>query len=111
MPFQKGESGNPGGRPKTPEEIKLIRSYTKNDIALAYYKFAQMKISEAEEYEPENLLEAGILKCFSDFIGTGKTDQIRHIWAEVHGKPRETVDLGISGGMKIVYLDKQDADL
>lgn len=111
MPFQKGESGNPGGRPKTPDEIKAIRGHTKNDIALAYYKFAQMKLNEAEEYEPENLLEAGILKCFSDFIGTGKTDQIRHIWAEVHGKPTESIDLGISGGMKIVYLDKQDADL
>ena len=97
-PLNKFQPGNPGGgRPKLPEEIKEIRSSTKIDILCGYYKIAQMTLEQAKEYKPENLLEAGIMKCFSDFIHTGKTDQIRHVWAECHGKPKESIDITTDG--------------
>lgn len=99
--FKPGETGNPGGRPKLPDDVRAIRASTKEDIIRAYYTFASMSIDEANEYKPRNLLEAGVLRCFSDFITTGKTDQIRHIWAEVHGKPAQAFELSGADGKEL----------
>lgn len=100
------------GRPPLDPEIKEIASNTKLDISRAYFKISKMSILQAEKYKPETILEAGMLKVFENFIRKGYVDQMCRIWAEVHGKPRETFELtGNNGGPLIVYLDKQDENL
>lgn len=99
--FKKGQSGNPGGRPALPEEIKKITRETKPQIIAAYYKLAVMPVDAFREYQPDTMIEAGIKKCIREFAKTGKADQIRHVWAECHGKPKETIDLFTPEGIDI----------
>jgi hypothetical protein len=98
--FKKGQSGNPGGRPALPDEIKAITRETKPQIIEAYYKLATMPFSDFKSYKPITAIEAGIQKCLKKFSTSGKTDQIRHIWAECHGKPKETIDAKVNIGLE-----------
>lgn len=108
--FKDGNKGGPGRTP-LPEAIREISNHTKTDIINAYYRCSQMGLKEAAQYQPITLLEAGIMKCFADFIHTGKTDQIRHIWAECHGKPKESVDVNMPGvkRFEIAFDDHYEA--
>lgn len=82
-----------GGRPALPPVIKEISRETKPHIIAAYWKLANLPVDKAVKYKPANMIEAGIRTCLVAFKETGKTDQIRHIWAECHGKPVESVDI------------------
>jgi len=104
--FKAGKSGNPGGKKPLPEDIKIIANSTKPAIITAYHKLSNMRVSEADKYEPANLLESGIKTCLQDFSKTGKTDQVRHIWAECHGKPKETSEITVPEGIQIVFSNK-----
>ena len=88
--FAKGSNGSSPGRPKLPDVIKDMTRETKPAIIEAYYKISNLSPEKADHYHPKTLLEKGILKTVKEFAQKGKTDQIRHIWAECHGKPKET---------------------
>lgn len=89
--FQKGNKH--GGRPQLPDEIKSITRDTKPQVIAAYWKISNLTPAQADKYKPTNYIESGILKTLKEFARTGKTDNIRHLWAECHGKPRESVDI------------------
>jgi len=48
-PFKKGKSGNPGGRPPTPPELKKASTMTKIETLERLVKFLQMDIYGLEE--------------------------------------------------------------
>ena len=91
--FKKGE----GGKKPLPEVIRQKSAETKPQIIDAYHTIAQLTPEEKNTYQPRTLIEEGILKCVKDFTKTGKTTEIRHIWAECHGKPKESVDVNMPG--------------
>jgi hypothetical protein len=88
--FIKGAKGNPKGKPPLPDVIKDMTRETKPAIIEAYYKISNLSPEKVDDYKPKTMLEKGILKTVKEFTRNGKTDQIRHIWAECHGKPKET---------------------
>ena len=102
--FKKGQVNNPKGRPALPEEIKEISRQTKPEIIAAYWKFSRMTKSElsATESGSLTLLELGVKKVMENFSRNGKTDQIRHLWAECHGKPKESLDVNMPGAKRII---------
>jgi hypothetical protein len=104
--FKKGE----GGRKPLPPEIKAISNATKPQIISAYWKIANLSVESVREFKPENLIEAGIMKCVLDFAKTGKTSDICKIWAECHGRPVESHDIKSDGPIEIVFrsVDKMD---
>jgi hypothetical protein len=108
--FKKGNVPISPGRPKLPEEIKAISRETKPHIIAAYYKLSTMPIEDVKQYVPENMIEAGIARCLADFATSGRTDHIRHIWAECHGKPVESVDANISLDKIIIRRIKADGN-
>jgi BMFP domain-containing protein YqiC len=61
----KGESGNPSGRPKLPEEAKELRKLTAEQITTVFSKYLGMTMSEmsAVRREELSLLELWIIKA------------------------------------------------
>jgi hypothetical protein len=102
--FKPGNKGGPG-KPKLPEEIRLIATHTKQDIIDAYFRLSRLTPAQAGKYKAKTVLEMGILKCFHDFTRTGRTDQMRHLWAECHGKPKESVELNIPNIPVSIYIN------
>ena len=107
--FVKGKSGNPTGRPKLPEDILKAVNSGREDICRALFEIENLTIPEAKSIKQDNLslLKRVILKAFID----NDHASIKIYQDRVYGKAKETVDLGISGGINIVYSDKQDAVL
>ena len=100
--FKKGE----GGRKPLPPEIKVIANQTKPAIIEAYWKIINIHPDNIGDFKPETLLETGILRTVIDFVKTGKVDQIRHIWAECHGKPKESMELSTGEESSITFIVK-----
>jgi hypothetical protein len=106
--FQKGHRAVSPGRPALPEIIKEKSRETKPQIIESYHRLAMMPYKDFKGYEPLTAIDAGIKKCISNFVKTGKTAEIRHIWAECHGKPVESIDANISLDRIVIRRIKPD---
>lgn len=106
--FKNGNGG--GGRKPLPPEVREISNATKPAIIEAYWKISNLPVSEIQAFKPATLLEAGILRCLAAFAKDGKTDQISRIWAECHGRPKESIDLNQTGHV-VIHIDNDDAKL
>lgn len=89
MPFKKGQSGNPGGRPKENDEIKaLARKHTKSAIARLVF-WMQSDNAKASVSASQALLDRG------------------------HGKPTQAIsgpdggDIPISVGIRFVDANQR----
>jgi hypothetical protein len=102
-PFKKGNPGGPG-RPKLPEDLKIIKNSTKDNLYKTFYKFQAMKKEQLQEINLEDitLLEMGILKSFKNFIETGDYNTIKYPLDHIIGKARESLDLNAGGSVQLV---------
>jgi hypothetical protein len=96
----KGQSGNPKGRKKLPEEIKEIRKLTAERIIETFSKYLGMTQSEMLELDKRNLslLEVWMLKAAELGIKTGNYFILDKILDRVIGKA--------SMGIKVEGEDK-----
>lgn len=78
--FQKGQTGNPGGRPKLPEEF---RAFAKEKSMEALKMLYEMMIDPNEKSDIR-------IKCGEVIISYGV------------GKPQQSVDLTANGDIKVV---------
>lgn len=62
--FQKGQTGNPGGRTKIPEHLKAIRGLTAGEVAKLISKYARMTCEELAECLENDSQMAVIDRCF-----------------------------------------------
>lgn len=106
--YKKGQSGNPTGRPKLPAEIAELKKLSKEELIRTYVQIALMSPKSFRKLKPETMAEAGIKKCFAQFVKTGDTKSIKNIWEYVIGKPQ--IELPESGTVKIVF-GAEEADL
>jgi hypothetical protein len=93
IPFKKGKSGNPEGRPKLPPEIKAIRQGSKEQIIEAYGKYSHIARADLDKYPPLNLIEEGVRNTLINFASEGETQAITKLWDQVHGKATESIQL------------------
>lgn len=71
VPWKKGQSGNPGGRPKLPEHLKFIRSISSAEVAKIISKYACMTYDDlkASLNDPlQTVLEKAVAKVFQKAI-------------------------------------------
>jgi hypothetical protein len=86
--WRKGQSGNPKGGRKLPEEIKEIRKFTVEQIIGTFSKYLSMTESEMLKLEKKDLslLEVWLLKAAEIGIKTGNYFILDKILDRVIGK-------------------------
>jgi hypothetical protein len=104
-PLNQFEKGNPGGpgRPSLPDDLKSIRTATKEDLFKAFYKFKNMKRYDLEflDIEDLSLLELGVSKSFKKFIEDGDYNAIKYPLDQIIGRAKESIDLSSEKGLNI----------
>lgn len=96
IPYKKGQSGNPSGRPKmSPDERKLVRM-TKQEIARMLNMVADMTMDQMQERfrDPETkVLEKLFIKTLVDGLKGDSVKAAEFILTRTIGKPKESMDV------------------
>lgn len=107
--FVKGQSGNPGGAKKLPEDIKHLLDATgiqvKRDICECYNTHLDTIMGLATRQDiPAGL--AMIASCMVNAIQTGDNRIMATFLDRIIGKPKETLDISSEGnGLTVVVKD------
>lgn len=96
IPFKKGQSGNPNGRPKSYVTGLKDAGYNMTEINMSIRNMLSMNIEELRKvYEnPEaTILEKTIAGAMRKSLEKGSLYSIETLLSRVFGKPKETADV------------------
>ncbi len=94
-PWVKGQSGNPGGVPQLPPELKAIKSLTQIEITKLISKFARMSPSQmfVAMKDPNNsIIELTICSIFQQSLEKGDFTRLSFLLDRCVGKVRDVVE-------------------
>ncbi len=94
-PFKKGQSGNPGGRPKLPEDIKQARRLNQLEVSRVFNRFVNMPLEELKLAlnDPDTKsLELMIGKVMINCMKDGDYARFNFILDRMVGKVTEKVE-------------------
>lgn len=93
--FKPGQSGNPGGRPKLPEELKTIHAHSPVEVSRVISKYARMSFDELKEIltsKSRPVLELAVAKLFMTIIEAGDHSKLSFLLDRCIGKVPEMVE-------------------
>lgn len=93
-PFQKGQSGNPGGCPKLPEHLRGIRSFTQNEIIKIISKYGRVTFAELMKAldDPElSVMDKAIAKLFQRSVKEADYGALTFLLDRAVGKPGQAL--------------------
>lgn len=94
-PYKPGESGNPGGRPALPDDIKKARKLNTIEVGRLINKYMNMSVNEIKS-ETENLdttaLESMIGRIIIEAQKFGDYSRVNFLFDRMIGKVTEKVE-------------------
>lgn len=109
--FQKGQSGNPKGRPPIPPELKAVKQLSPQSVRLLVSKFAAMSKEELAELlqKPDTpLIEITIGSIFAKAAKEGDYSRFNFLLDRSVGKVKDEVDINV--GAKTIYRTSMTED-
>lgn len=91
--FKKGQSGNPGGKPKLAPELRAIKNYHADEIKKIICKYFQMpwaQVLEAVQDTTLPTIELVFASTLNKAILEGDSSRVVHLLDRVVGKVKES---------------------
>lgn len=96
IPFKKGKSGNPNGRPKSYVTLLKDYGYNMTEINMSIRNMLSMNINQLREVfeNPDaTILEKTVAGAMRKSLEKGSLYSIETLLSRVFGKPKETADI------------------
>lgn len=93
--FEPGRSGNPGGRPALPAELKLFRTTTYKDFLSALQRYGQMSKTEiqAELHRADATMFEIMFANLVVSAAKGDKDARKELLERLWGKVKDSIEL------------------
>lgn len=101
--FLPGVVTNPNGRPKKPEDIRILETLTRTQVQHLMLKYLQIPLGEIQFINKTKLplLEAILLKLLEKAMLGGDHVRLNWVLEQIFGKLPDKIDATIHGDMNI----------
>lgn len=93
--WPKGVSGNPGGRPKLPEELRLIKALSQNEVCRMISKYARMDMDTLEAHLERRdipVIDLAMCSIFKESVEKGDFTRLAFLLDRAIGKVKDIID-------------------
>jgi hypothetical protein len=113
IPFQKGQSGNPNGRPKKFTTLLKEQGYKQTEINDTIQTMLSLSVEELKQIHDDTdatILEKTIANALYRSWRKGSLYSIETLLTRTFGKPKETIDLDADvkfSGLEIEIIKRE----
>jgi hypothetical protein len=108
IPFVKGQSGNPNGRPRKYVSILKDQGYKLSEINDTIQNMMAMDTDELKEVyvNPKaTILEKTIAGAMNKSLQKGSLYSLDTLLTRVYGKPKEQMDIKTDNKIEVIFVD------
>ena len=108
IPFEKGVSGNPNGRPRKYVSLLKESGYKLSEINDTIQSMMAMDLDELKtvwDNPRATVLEKTIANAMKKSLEKGSLYSLETLLTRVYGKPKEQVDINTDNKIEIVFVE------
>lgn len=108
IPFEKGVSGNPNGRPRKYVSLLKESGYKLSEINDTIQSMMAMDLDELKtvwDNPRATVLEKTIANAMKRSLEKGSLYSLETLLTRVYGKPKEQVDINTDNKIEIVFIE------